>query len=193
MIHLLDVAEQLSLSPEQLIQICQILGIEIANQTISAEAEQNLFALATAAERENTTVLQAAQKLASARSAQQQASSKGERFSLRDFFQKRFGSDPEKLPANSLYGVMYRQLGATATQIGDVGANFVIEAALMTVRDRLQHGTEESDNSAIQGSQEAQTRILEAISTDFLTVNWGEENHPALLGSSTSGKQLSGV
>ncbi|MFL9458215.1 hypothetical protein AB0758_45240 [Tolypothrix bouteillei VB521301_2] len=178
---------QLQVSLEEVREICSLLGLAVEGDKISEFTEQQLLQLKAAATAEGMSLEEAARHLLEMRS--RQTSEGGEhRFDKREYIKQRFGVDPEQAAADSFVGMLYRDVDK-GIQLGNLRHKVVLESSTLALEELIFHGGSDVDsgsNKEIAGYDQAQERIQTRINNDFFgKINWGEQTHPLLVGTST--------
>lgn len=110
------------------------------------------------------------------------------KFDKREYIKQRFGVDPEQASSDSFVGILYRDADR-GIQLGELRHKVVLESSTLALEEFVFHGSSslaEGNTSVAAGYNQAQERINSRIDNDFFgKVNWGEETHPLLVGTST--------
>ncbi|MBE9105237.1 hypothetical protein IQ229_09880 [Nostoc cf. edaphicum LEGE 07299] len=165
------------------------------NDTLDETVEQQLVQLKEIASREGMSLEEAAQHLiamrdseALLRSADRKSEVGEHKFDKREYIKQRFGIDPEQALPDSFVGILYRDADR-GIQLGELRHKVVLESSTLALEEFVFHGSSllgEGNTSVPPGYDEAQERINSRIDNDFFSkVNWGEETHPLLVGTST--------
>jgi len=177
--HINQLAQQLQVSPEVVRNICQLLDLEINENTIPEQVESQLVNLKAAANKENMSLEQAARHLIEMRDRKTEVGDR--KFNKREYIKQRFGVDPEQAPGDSFVGMLYGDTDR-GIQLGQLRHRVVLESSTLALEEFIFSGTGDNLNEFDQ----AQERINSRIDNDFFgKVNWGEEIHPLLLNTST--------
>ncbi|MDZ7960891.1 MAG: hypothetical protein RMY34_23930 [Aulosira sp. DedQUE10] len=157
-----------------------------SNDTLDETVEQQLVQLKETASREGMSLEEAAQHLIAMRDRKSEV---GEhKFDKREYIKQRFGVDPEQASPDSFVGILYRDADR-GIQLGELRHKVVLESSTLALEELVFHGSSspaEGNTSIPPGYDEAQERINSRIDNDFFgKVNWGEEIHPLLVGTST--------
>ncbi len=204
--HINKVAETLQVSPDVVRTCCRLLDLALQpNDTLDETVEQQLVQLKEIASREGMSLEEAAQHLASREgmsleeaaqhliAMRDRKSEVGEhKFDKREYIKQRFGVDPEQASPDSFVGILYRDADR-GIQLGELRHKVVLESSTLALEEFVFHGSSllgsllgEGDTSVPAGYDEAQERINSRIDNDFFgKVNWGEQTHPLLVGTST--------
>lgn len=185
--HINQMVSQLQVSLEEVREICSLLGLPVEGDKISESTEQQLLQLKTAATSEGMTLEEAARHLLEMRDRRN--SEGGEhRFDKREYIKQRFGVDPEQAAPDSFVGMLYRDVDK-GMQLGNLRHKVVLESSTLALEELIFHGGTDVDsgsNKDIAGYDQAQERIQTRIDNDFFgKINWGEQTHPLLVGTST--------
>jgi hypothetical protein len=186
MIHINQMVSELKVQPEEIRSCCALLELEIDGNQLSPETAQHLKDINKAALSANISLVDATKQVVEMRNAAKQSESGGFKFDARSYIKQRFGKDPENESKDSFVGILYRDM-PIAYQLGDTRFMSIIEVSTHVLRDRLTNGISSSGctKNAIEFSA-AQDRALEAIDVNFFeNINWGEGEHPVLLGALT--------
>lgn len=177
--HINQLAQQLQVSPEVVRNICQLLDLEINENTIPEQVESQLVNLKAAANKENMSLEEAARHLLEMRDRETELGDR--KFNKREYIKQRFGVDPEQAPGDSFVGMLYGDTDR-GIQLGQLRHRVVLESSTLALEEFIFSGTGDNLNEFDQ----AQERINSRIDNDFFgKVNWGEESHPLLLSTST--------
>jgi len=185
--HINKVAETLQVSPDVVRTCCRLLDLALQpNDTLDETVEQQLVKLKEIASGEGMSLEEAAQHLIAMRDRKSEV---GEhKFDKREYIKQRFGVDPEQALPDSFVGILYRDADR-GIQLGELRHKVVLESSTLALEEFVFHGSSspaEGDTSVPPGYDEAQERINSRINNDFFgKVNWGEETHPLLVGTST--------
>ncbi|NMG08767.1 hypothetical protein DP117_18440 [Brasilonema sp. UFV-L1] len=164
-----------------------MLNLEIQGDTVGEQVEQQLLQLKTAASSEDMSLEEAARHLLEMRD--QKNSEGGEhRFDKREYIKQRFGIDPEQAAPDSFVGMLTLDVDK-GIQLGNLRHKVVLESSTLALEELIFHGgtdVNSSSNKGITGYDQAQERIQTRIDNDFFgKINWGEQTHPLLVGTST--------
>ncbi|BAY35430.1 hypothetical protein NIES2107_73420 (plasmid) [Nostoc carneum NIES-2107] len=185
--HINKVAETLQVSPDVVRNCCRLLDLALQpNDTLDETIEQQLVQLKEIASRESMSLEEAAQHLIAMRNRKSEV---GEhKFDKREYIKQRFGVDPEQASPDSFVGILYRDADR-GIQLGELRHKVVLESSTLALEEFVFHGSSslaEGNTSVPSGYDQAQERINSRINNDFFgKVNWGEETHPLLIGTST--------
>lgn len=185
--HINQLAQQLQVSPDIVRAVCQTLGLEFSGDTVAEQVEQQLLQLKAAAAGEGISLEEAARHLLEMRERQNSDLGNLHRFDKREYIRQRFGVDPEQAAGDSFVGILYQDVDK-GVQLGELRHKVVLESSTFALEEKIFHGGSlaEGKESGTDGYTEAQERITSRINDDFFgKVNWGEEVHPALVGTST--------
>jgi hypothetical protein len=177
--HINQLAQQLQVSPEVVRNICQLLDLEINENTIPEQVESQLVNLKAAANKESMSLEEAARHLIEMRNSSEELGDR--KFNKREYIKQRFGVDPEQAPGDSFVGMLYGDTDR-GIQLGQLRHRVVLESSTLALEEFIFSGTGDNLNEFDQ----AQERINSRIDNDFFgKVNWGEKTHPLLLNTST--------
>ncbi len=177
----------LQVSPDVVRTCIRLLDLVLQpNDTLDETVEQQLVQLKEVASREGMSLEKAAQHLIAMRDRKSEI---GEhKFDKREYIKQRFGVDPEQASPDSFVGILYRDADR-GIQLGELRHKVVLESSTLALEEFVFHGSSslgESNTSVPPGYDEAQERINSRIDNDFFgKVNWGEQTHPLLVGTST--------
>ncbi|NJM22445.1 MAG: hypothetical protein HC874_21415 [Richelia sp. SL_2_1] len=159
--------------------MCQLLDLEINENTIPEQVESQLVNLKAAANKESMSLEEAARHLIEMRDRETEVGDR--KFNKREYIKQRFGVDPEQAPGDSFVGMLYGDTDR-GIQLGQLRHRVVLESSTLALEEFIFSGTGDNLNEFDQ----AQERINSRIDNDFFgKVNWGEESHPLLLSTST--------
>ena len=140
--------------------ICQLLGLEINENTIPEQVESQLVNLKAAANKENMSLEEAARHLLEMRNSSEELGDR--KFNKREYIKQRFGVDPEQAPGDSFVGMLYGDTDR-GIQLGQLRHRVVLESSTLALEEFIFSGTGDNLNEFDQ----AQERINSRIDNDF--------------------------
>lgn len=184
--HINQVVSQLKVQRDDILSVCDTFKLDINGDQLPPETVEFLKKIKDISTDGNIPFLVAANHVLEMQQQAKKVSADGYQFDAREYIKQRFGKDPENEAKDSFVGILYHDM-PVAYQLGDTRFMSIIEASTHVLRDRLTNGS--SSTGCTKNAVEfgaAQERALQAIDVNFFeNINWGEGEHPMLLGAST--------
>ena len=184
--HINQVVSQLKVQRDEILAVCEIFKLDVNGDQLPPDTVEFLKKIKDISTDGNIPFLEAANHVLEMQQQAKQVSADGYKFDARAYIKQRFGKDPENEAKDSFVGILYNDM-PVAYQLGDTRFMSIIEVSTHVLRDRLTNGSSSSGctKNALEFDA-AQERALQAIDVNFFeNINWGEGEHPMLLGAST--------
>jgi hypothetical protein len=203
MANILELATQLELEPDQIETVCSILGLSwdgdgtIANYSSKLnqplQIESFLGRLVQQSQTSDIPVEVLAQKVVDemalmASNQAEQPQQPNDKFDLEEYFQARYGLNPQQLAKGSLPHFIYEMLRTTYQPMSDQITAMGYEFLALQVQANLKQGWQSDE---LGKCDEAIATALESLQTEVSNLlDWEKLTHAPALGSSPSPKQI---